>query len=420
MASLNVHAPDGKTLTVQVPEGTDPGQYGALADDALSHYTQSTQQQPQGIGDAVKAAFQQTTAPIVSTAKALQPKNLTGLLPTAGMMAGTAVLPGAGTAAGAGMGSIVQRMADLAYGQGAPPPTPGQAFAPKEAIMPMVNAAMAGLPATPEGQYIGEKAGDALSYLKGKFTKALPQVGQTMTGKSAVKVSRLMKDPTAVLPESLGGAMSPEKASNQYREALANDKTLIPLEDGKGFTRGIKKTEFSPFSRGSKEAEDTAQTIWDKWKAGEEISAQEAFDAKRATDKLWPAVVKERNAEQIRALSEFKTGMDDVLSEQGAGPFQKASKDYARARLGADFTQILPRTKTGDISTVKTLLLHTLAPGRSIGMVAGGLTSPLVTGVGNLVGQGAAKGINAIAQNPAARQVLLQVLQKITKGKQSQ
>src|SRR5258706_1848515 len=42
MASLNVHAPDGKTLTVQVPDGTDPSQYGSLADDALHHYS-STQ-----------------------------------------------------------------------------------------------------------------------------------------------------------------------------------------------------------------------------------------------------------------------------------------------------------------------------------------------------------------------------------------
>lgn len=39
MASLNVQAPDGKTLTVQVPDGTDPKQYGALADNAVSHYS---------------------------------------------------------------------------------------------------------------------------------------------------------------------------------------------------------------------------------------------------------------------------------------------------------------------------------------------------------------------------------------------
>lgn len=417
MASLNVHAPDGKTLTVQVPEGTDPGQYGSLADDALSHYAQSAQQQPQGIGDAVKAAFKQTTAPIVATAKALQPKNLTGLLPTAGMMAGTAIgPPGIGTAVGAGLGSIAQRMADLAYGQGKPLDTGKTLGIPNESIMPMANAALAGVPETSGGQVVGEKVGDALSYLKDKFTKALPKVGQVMTGKSAVKVSRLMEDPTAILPESLGGAKSVEDASKQYGEALDN----TPVFHDEGYvTKGLEKKDFGPFSKGKSEAEDVAQTIYDKWKAGEPISAQDAYNAKRATDKLWPNVVKERNADDIRQMSQFKTGMDDVLSNQ-AGPFAKASKDYARARLGADFTQILPRTKTGDISTVKTLLLHTLAPGRGVGMLAGGLTSPLATGVGNLGVQTAAKGINAIANNPEARQVLLQVLQKLTQGQQQQ
>lgn len=39
MARLNVSAPDGKTLTVDIPPGTDPSKYGDLADDALNHYT---------------------------------------------------------------------------------------------------------------------------------------------------------------------------------------------------------------------------------------------------------------------------------------------------------------------------------------------------------------------------------------------
>jgi len=382
---------------------------------------QMQEQQPQAsqsVPDAVKASFQRLTAPAVVVGKALQPKNLTGLLPVAGAMAGTAVAPGAGTAAGAGLGSIAQRMADLAYGQGAPPPSPGTNFAPKEAVWPMVNTAMAGVPETTQAKAIAEKAAPYLANLKTGFKKGAAKIFGSTSGKGAVKTARLIEDPLAILPEKLGGSKSVQAASDAYGNALANDKTLIPLEGGKGFTRGITKTEFSPFSRGNKEAEDVAQSIWDKWKTGAEINAQEAYTAKRATDKLWPAVVKERNAEQIRQLSEFKTAMDDVLSNQGAGPFLKASKDYARARLGADFTQLLPRTKTGDISTVKTLLLHTLAPHRMAAMVAGGLTSPVVTGAGNLGIQGAVKGLNAIAQNPEARQVLLQVLQRLQQGKQ--
>ena len=49
MVSLNVQAPDGKSLTVQVPDGFDPSKYGDLADDALSHYTSNN---PQSEGPA--------------------------------------------------------------------------------------------------------------------------------------------------------------------------------------------------------------------------------------------------------------------------------------------------------------------------------------------------------------------------------
>ncbi len=46
MASLNVQTPDGKSLTVQIPDGTDQSQYGKLADDALSHYSSTVNPSP--------------------------------------------------------------------------------------------------------------------------------------------------------------------------------------------------------------------------------------------------------------------------------------------------------------------------------------------------------------------------------------
>lgn len=45
MATLHVKAPDGKTLNVNVPEGTDPSQYDAMAEEAVSHYSSSNGQQ---------------------------------------------------------------------------------------------------------------------------------------------------------------------------------------------------------------------------------------------------------------------------------------------------------------------------------------------------------------------------------------
>lgn len=372
-------------------------------------------EQAQSFPNALKESFKQVAAPIRTAAEKLQPKNLTGLLPVAGGMAGTAVMPGAGTAAGAGLGSIAQKMANMVYGT-SPQVEPttsvaGIPLAPKEAINPMLNAALAGAPETQEGQAAAKYIGNKYEAFKPGIKKALSQVGQMMTGKSAVKVRRLIEDPAAILPESLGGAKSVSDASSAYGKALEN--TSVQHEGEQFVTKGLEKKAFGPFKRGHQEAEDVAQTVYDKWKNSEPIDAQEAFNAKRATDKLWPTVVKERNAEDIRQMSEFKTAMDDILSKQ-AGPFAKASKDYARARLGADFTQILPRTKTGDISTVKSLLMPMLEPKKIPLMM---FTSPMATGVGNLAAQGAMKGINVLGRDPNIRQALMGVLQQIISGK---
>lgn len=313
---------------------------------------------------------------------------------------------------GASLGEVARQMTGTVLNPDAVPKTPlgigasvvgaGVAQEPKilEAI-PGVSQAKNAI----SGAYQSAKPG---------IQKTLSKVGQMLTGKSAAKVGRIIKDPTAILPEFAGGAKSVEDASAQYADALANTTVTHPGEQY--VTRGLEKKAFGPFSRGKSEAEDVAQTVYDKWQKGEPVSAQEAFNAKRATDKLWPAVVKERNAEDIRELSEFKTGMDDVLSNQ-AGEFSGASKDYARARLKSDFTQVLPRTKTGDISTVKSLLLPMLDPKR-LPFLA--MTSPAMLGMGNLAAQGTMKGLQKLSDNPAIRQALLGVLQNIMKNKQQQ
>lgn len=41
MATLRIKAPDGKTLAIQVPEGTDPAQYESMVDEAVQHYSAS-------------------------------------------------------------------------------------------------------------------------------------------------------------------------------------------------------------------------------------------------------------------------------------------------------------------------------------------------------------------------------------------
>ena len=54
--------------------------------------------------------------------------------------------------------------------------------------------------------------------------------------------------------------------------------------------------------------------------------------------------------------------------------------------------------------------MHTLAPKR---MLAAGLTSPTVFGAGNVLAQGAMKGLNVLGKDPAIRQTLIGLLQQM-------
>src|ERR1700686_4433488 len=43
MATLNIQAPDGKTLNVDIPPGTDPSKYDSIVDDVMKDYTSGDQ-----------------------------------------------------------------------------------------------------------------------------------------------------------------------------------------------------------------------------------------------------------------------------------------------------------------------------------------------------------------------------------------
>lgn len=72
MASLTVPTPDGKTLTVNVPEGTNPNSYGAMAEDALQHYTQQVTQLPQYATPAQKAQYPASSATAEGVGRGLE------------------------------------------------------------------------------------------------------------------------------------------------------------------------------------------------------------------------------------------------------------------------------------------------------------------------------------------------------------
>lgn len=78
MATLTAQTPDGHTLTIPVPEGTDPKNYGAMVDDAVKHYStinkdQSIGQQAMEVaGNVGKGALNVLAAPFQITGEAIR------------------------------------------------------------------------------------------------------------------------------------------------------------------------------------------------------------------------------------------------------------------------------------------------------------------------------------------------------------
>ena len=230
--------------------------------------------------------------------------------------------------------------------------------------------------------------------------KAVSQFGEMLTGKSTQKFQRLIKDPGVTLPKSLGGAQSVPEATVAYGRDLGKE--------------GLTKPRFNPFD-GNKSAMDLGGTTWEKWRSGfGKIDPQEAYDATQAVKHAFPAAITERNAEKIQELMQFKDAMNTVLENQ-KGKFKKVSEDYGRAKLKEDFSQWLPRTQTGKISTVKSLG-SLFINAKRLPFLA--LTSPRLFGGAVAAGSAALKGLNILGQNPAIRTTLLQVLQQLMSSKQ--
>lgn len=147
------------------------------------------------------------------------PKNITqtygSIFPGAGAAAGSMIAPGIGTATGAGLGAIVQRGANIAYGNEPPtemtdsnatlfPSSPKSMF--KESIAPMAQTAIAGLPETQGVQDIASNLGRrALGFSKGM----LKRIGIEGANKTADQ----MLDSGVITPFTGAGSMA-DKAEN--------------------------------------------------------------------------------------------------------------------------------------------------------------------------------------------------------------
>lgn len=403
MASLNVHAPDGKTLTVQVPEGTDPSQYGSLADDALHHYASSTGGSPP-IGYVAKQVLGMTPMahPI---------RNAVAALPVAGGMLGGPIGAAGGEFAREAANTVINPsdVPQSALGRFASVVGAGVAQDPK-----ILNA----IPGVPQvAQKLGNLASTAGSKIGGGLTKA----AQALSGGKAGDFLEAAK-------KGFSTYAAPSK-----QEAGAMMGAAINKLPGKSVTPTMAEhiaTAITPeSSAGNKFLVDIGKKI-DK---GVLIDARQALKAKQALDDVIDTVPIWQTKRRAN-LFDLKKTFDDVLSSQ-SGELKNASNQYRAAVLKDNLTKFLPVNKHGEYSRLAPMLATIASSaGGAIGAHEGGTKGGVLGGLGpaaamvalspGMLGAGATsigaarQAINAIGQNPQARQVLMQLLLRLRQGSQ--
>ncbi len=254
MAQYKVKDPQGKEHIIDGPEGATPDQVMAQAQRMIP---QQQMGGPVPLGALAKTLYDKTPMGTINNALAEDPAQV---LPIAGGVIGSAAGP-LGTAAGAGVGQIARRMVDLGTGRS----QPGDAMNPvSEAIAPMAQTAMAGLPevggvksAIQKGaQTLGRRA---LGFTKGMLKKhnfgvdQADDVAQTMLDKGVIRAGSGTKE-TLERAEDLA-AVSGKRIESIGSSLTQEGKTTL---DPNAVGMEISKQLTPAFSGGAYEAEKKA------------------------------------------------------------------------------------------------------------------------------------------------------------------
>ena len=213
-------------------------------------------------------------------------------------------------------------MAGMAYGTEPPSGTPLQ-----EAVGPMIQSAVAGLPGTTEGQAAIKTVG-----------KGLSKVGQAFSGARSDVLQQAAKQ-----GYSTYGAPSLPQAQHAFAEALGPEGQAA-----------MKQTASQSFDPMLSQARTIATEIGTRIEGGEAVSALDALKARQATDRvisstpLWDAKARS-------ALFDWRNTFDDILKTQ-SGPLSKASSQYRKAVVRNSLLKPLPVNKHGEYSRLAPML----------------------------------------------------------------
>lgn len=303
---------------------------------------------------------------------------------------------------------------------------PEDVFEKGQAAFPIVGALAAG-PAAPIGAALGETARQAVGTaigsksvptspggifanvaLQGAMASpelAIPKGFKNVASKLGKMGARTVKAFTG-LPENDVAqgfkqgyetylAPSTEKAQEIFRSAMSKE----------GLTGKVPiKQVFDPSGqRAKKLAIDAAQ----KLESGIALTAEEALNARQATDRII-AGTPVRDKVGLGRLFEYRKKFDDALASV-SGPLKNASESYRQAMVKSKFLEPLRLTKQGYPSAVSPMLSLVKSGGTAALPMIG--TSPLLIGAGVTTAGQAAKMGSAIAQVPAARQMSVNLAQ---------
>jgi hypothetical protein len=376
MATLRVQASDGKTLKVQVPEGTDPSQYGSFADDALAHYNSTA-----GKG-----------------ARALQKgSNLAGA-------------------------SGIQEAKEL-YND----PNKSKGRKAWDALTIPAKMSERGLQGianlVPEGKVTGNMATDVARGSLKILANTMAQVPPGFISRASMLGGLGSKAIGAAKPlikaigggvggqlESLSGAR-PGSLSAAYNDPSIMFSRVTPEAKGayEAENLGLKASKLVQENPNPLKLAQKARKLAQQGT----LTEGEALEGRKAVDQLWKSrQITEGWKNSTREL------LDNVVKSKSE--LAEADKTFRRAKIAESLRKVMPQNKYGGTSAFKTGIMTALH-GMPGGNFAGALMSPAASGSSaTVLGALNKAGLGQLVSNPSQAVKLLQAIRLRQQQQQAQ
>lgn len=264
----------------------------------------------------------------------------------------------------------------------------------------------------------------------GQVAEGFARLGEAASGVKKQDIKQLFNKPGSLFKTGSRGAAG---------EAIGDAKLLAGVnpgvtEDIGSLTAKNLEQAINVDDTGKEALKSIAKTIEESKKIGisdpvkDVLTPEKVGDALKYIDKRIKVAI--RSGEDSSEFQNIQRHLNTLL-EEVAPNVQGARKEFAPLALRDKFLSIFPRNKDGTISKANIFYLNSLlgslgfsaggVPGGAAG-IAGGLISraPITTGLLTSAAGGATKALNVLGKDPAIRQTLLGILQKLQSKKGQQ